>query len=95
MTEGDHAERVIGQWNDCKNGIRPHSSLGGQTPDAARGADRPVDKMDKADALPTFVQAPRQQTSVISNSGLAARGTEPGIDHTETARLSGEAGPLQ
>jgi len=72
MTDGFHAERVIGGWIAFDNDIRPHSSLDGRTPDEACDARRPVDMMDKADALPTSPQALQQQTSVISNSGLAA-----------------------
>ena len=72
MTDGFHAERVIGGWIAFDNDIRPHSSLDGRTPDEAYDARRPVDMMDKADALPTSPQALQQQTSVISNSGLAA-----------------------
>jgi putative transposase len=63
MTDGFHAERVIGGWIAFYNDIRPHSSLDGRTPDEAYDAGRPVDMMDKADALPTSPQALQQQTS--------------------------------
>lgn len=72
MTDGFHAERVIGEWIDFYNGIRPHSSLGGRTPDEVYGTDQPVDMMDKADALTTSPQALQQQTSRMSNSTRAA-----------------------
>jgi len=72
MSDGFHAERVIGEWIAFYNGVRPHSSLGGRTPDEAYGAGRPVDMMDKADALPTSPQALQRQQSVISSSRKAA-----------------------
>ncbi len=71
MTDGFHAERVIDGWMAFYNGTRPHSSLGGQTPDEAYGDERPVDMLDKADALPTSPQAPQQQTEQMK-SVLAA-----------------------
>ena len=52
LTDGFHAERVIGEWIGFYNTERPHSSLDGQTPAEAYGAGRPVDMMDKARALP-------------------------------------------
>ena len=72
MTDGFHAERVIDAWMAFYNGIRPHSSLAGRTPDETYGASQPVDMMDKANALPTSPQALQRQTSMISKSGLAA-----------------------
>lgn len=72
MIDGFHAERVIGEWIEFYNGARPHSSLGGATPNEAYRASRPVDMMDKADALPTSPQALQQQKGDISNSGMAA-----------------------
>ena len=57
MTDGCHAERVIDEWMAFYNGTRPHSSLGGQTPDEAYGDGPPVDMLDKADALPTGATA--------------------------------------
>ena len=72
MTDGFHAERVIGEWIDFYNATRPHSSLEGRTPDEAYGAHQPVDMMDKADALPTSPQARQQPQEVLSNSDQAA-----------------------
>ena len=57
LTDGFHAERVIGEWIGFYNTERPHSSLDGQTPAEAYGAGQPVDMMDKARALPTSPQA--------------------------------------
>ncbi len=71
LTDGFVAKRVIGEWIGFYNTERPHSALAGQTPAEAYGAERPVDMMDKADALPTFPQAPQQQQNVI-NRILAA-----------------------
>ena len=79
LTDGFVAERVIGEWIDFYNTERPHSSFDGQTPAEVYGADRPVDMMDKPDALPTsphgiarrFGQAQQQQRDVI-NRILAA-----------------------
>ena len=71
LTDGCHAERVIGAWIGFYNAERPHSALDGQTPAEAYGAGRPVDMMDKADALPTSPQAQQQQQDVI-NRILAA-----------------------
>lgn len=42
MTDGFHAERVIDEWMAFYNGIRPHSSLGGHTPDEVYDAGQPV-----------------------------------------------------
>ena len=72
MTDGFHAEREIDEWMAFYNGIRPHSSLGGHTPDEVYDAGQPVDIMDKASTLPTSPQALRQQPSMISSSGMAA-----------------------
>ena len=65
LTDGFHAERVIGEWIGFYNTERPHSSLDGQTPAEAYGAGQPVDMMDKARALPTSPQAQQQQQDVI------------------------------
>jgi putative transposase len=71
LTDGFHAERVIGEWIDFYNAERPHSALDGRTPAEAYGTARPVDMMDKAHALPTSPQARQQQQDVI-NRILAA-----------------------
>jgi putative transposase len=71
LTDGFKAERVIGEWIDFYNSERPHSALDGQTPAEAYGAGRPVDMMDKADALTTSPQAQQQQQNVL-NRVLAA-----------------------
>ena len=71
LTDGFRAEQVIREWIDFYNTERPHSALGDQTPAEAYGAGRPVDMMDKADALPTSPQAQQQQKDVI-NEILAA-----------------------
>ncbi len=65
LTDGFKAERVISEWIGFYNTERPHSSLAGQTPAEAYGADRPVDMMDKAGALPTSSPAQQQQQDVI------------------------------
>jgi transposase InsO family protein len=56
----------IGEWIDFYNTERPHSALASQTPAEACGAERPVDMMDKARALPTSPQAQQQQQDVIN-----------------------------
>ena len=35
LRDGLEAERSIGSWIDFHNEVRPHSSLGGRTPDEA------------------------------------------------------------
>ena len=72
MTDGFAAERVIGEWIEFYNTERPHSALDGQTPAEAYSAGKPVDMMDKADALPTSPQAQQQQKAFNMNEGLAA-----------------------
>ena len=64
LTDGFHAERVIGAWIDFYNTERPHSALAGQTPAEAYGAEQSMDMMDKATALPTSSQAQQQQQDV-------------------------------
>ena len=71
LTDGFKAERVIGDWIDFYNTIRPHFALCGRTPAHAYGAERPVDMMDKAIALPTSPQAQQQQQDLL-NKILAA-----------------------
>jgi putative transposase len=72
MTDGFAAERVIGAWIAFYNTERPHSALDGRTPAEAYRAGRPVDMMDKADALPTSPQAQQQQIAFNMNRFLAA-----------------------
>ena len=72
MTDGFHAERVIGDWIAFYNTERPHSTFGGRTPDEVYAANRPVDMIDKADALTAYPQAQQQQQIKDSVSGLAA-----------------------
>jgi len=73
MTDGFTAERVIGAWIKFYNTERPHSALDGRTPAEAYSARRPVDMMDKADALPTSPQAQQQQQKASNmNEVLAA-----------------------
>ena len=71
LTDGFKAERVIRDWMDFYNTERPHSSLADRTPVEAYGNERPVDMMDKADALPTSPPAQQQQKGLI-NEILAA-----------------------
>ena len=68
MTDGFVAGRVIAKWLDFYNTQRPHSSLDGQTPREAYWRDRPVDMMDKADALTIYPQAQQQQKDINLNS---------------------------
>ena len=72
MTDGFAAERVIGAWIKFYNTERPHSALDGETPAEAYSAGKPVDMMDKADALPTSPQAQQQQKAFNVNRVLAA-----------------------
>lgn len=71
MTDGFQSERVIDEWMMFYNGMRPHSSLGGRTPDEAYGDEQPVDMLDKANALPTSPQAQQQQSEQVKST-LAA-----------------------
>jgi putative transposase len=72
MTDGFAAGRVIGDWIAFYNTERPHSALDGATPAEAYSAGRPVDMMDKADALPTSPQAQQQQKAFNAIEVLAA-----------------------
>ena len=72
LTDGFVARRVIGEWLDFYNTERPHSALSGQTPAEAYRASRPVDMMDKADALTTSPQAQQQHEDSHSKGRLAA-----------------------
>ncbi len=71
LTDGFKAERVIGEWIEFYNTVRPHSVLAGRTPAEAYGIERPVDMMDKPDGLPTSPPAQQQRQDVI-NRILAA-----------------------
>ena len=68
------AERVIGDWINFYTAERPHSSLDDKTPGEAYWCDRPVDMMDKADALTTYSQAQQRQedTNLNLKKNLAA-----------------------
>ena len=46
LTDGFKAERVIGEWIEFYNTVRPHSVLAGRTPAEAYGIERPVDMME-------------------------------------------------
>jgi putative transposase len=72
MTDGFAAERVIGAWIEFYNTERPHSALDGRTPAEAYSAERPVDMMDKADALPTSPQAQQQQPQAFNMDEVLA-----------------------
>ena len=67
LTDGFVAERVIGEWINFYNTQRPHSFLDDKTPAEAYWHDRPVDMMDKADALTTYPQAQQQQEDINLN----------------------------
>jgi putative transposase len=67
LTDGFVAERVIGEWIKFYNTQRPHSSLDDKTPAEAYWRNRPVDMMDKADALTTYPQAQQQQEDINLN----------------------------
>ena len=67
LTDGFVAERVIGEWLDFYNTERPHSSLDGKTPAEFYWDNRPVDMMDKADALTTYPQVQQLQTDINLN----------------------------
>ena len=71
LTDGFKADRVITEWIDFYNTVRPHSALAGRTPAEAYGVGQPVDMMDNASALPTTPPAQQQQQDVI-NRILAA-----------------------
>lgn len=72
LADGFEAERVIAEWIDFYNAERPHSSLNGATPAEFYAANRPVDMMDKAGALPTSPQAQQQQKTFAMERILAA-----------------------
>lgn len=72
LIDGFVAERVIGQWIDFYNTVRPHSALDGATPAEAYSTKRPVDMMDKAYALTTSPQAQQPQKTFSVNRVLAA-----------------------
>jgi len=66
LTDGFHAERVIGDWISFHNTERPHSAHDGRKPSEVYGAESSVDMMDKAVALPTSPQAQQQQGNLLS-----------------------------
>ncbi len=70
LTDGSAAQRVIREWIDFYNTVRPHSALAGWTPAEAYGAGRPVDLMDNTSALPTT--PPAQQQQDVINRIMAA-----------------------
>ena len=74
MTDGFVAERVIGDWLGFYNEVRPHSSLGGDTPAEIYDGARPVDKWTTGCAgLTTSPQAQQQlQESINMKKNLAA-----------------------
>ena len=72
LRDGFEAERVIAEWINFYNAERPHSSLNGATPAELYAANRPVDMMDKAGALPTSSQAQHQQMAFPMDRILAA-----------------------
>ena len=72
LRDGFEAERVIAEWINFYNAERPHSSLNGATPAELYAANRPVDMMDKAGALPTSSQAQHQQKAFPVDRILAA-----------------------
>ena len=72
LEDGFAAERVIGAWIGFYNTERPHSALAGRTPEEAYRDGPPVDMMDKANALPTYPQAPQQQQGDQIKRNLAA-----------------------
>ena len=80
LTDGFAAERVICQSMRFYNIERPHSALDGATPAETCSIKRPVDIMDKADALPRspqgfarrFGQVQQPQEAFNMNGVLAA-----------------------
>ena len=72
LTDGFVAQRVIGEWIGFYNTARPHSALDGRTPAEVYSVGKPVDMMDKADALPTSPQAQQQQKPFNMIEVLAA-----------------------
>ena len=47
LTDGFHAERVIGEWMGFYNAERPHSTHDGRTPAEAYAIGRPVDMINR------------------------------------------------
>jgi hypothetical protein len=72
LADGFEAERVIAEWIAYYNAERPHSSLDGAAPAEFYAANRPVDMMDKAGALPTSPRAQQQQKAFGLERILAA-----------------------
>ena len=90
LTDGFHAERVIGEWIGFYNTERPHSSLDGQTPAEAYGAGQPVDMMDKARAFARQKVRPSSVSIRTISEHLATRLSD-GI--RDVRRVSGLATP--
>ena len=94
LTDGFVAERIIGQWIDFYNIVRPHSALDGATPAEVSSTKLRVDMMDKAYALPTSPQAQQPQKAYSVNGGLAAW-SAIGIHLNFAANLCNKVGPAQ
>jgi len=71
LSDGFVARRVIADWMDFYNTVRPHSALGGRTPAEAYGGEAAHGHVDKASALPTSPQAQQRRPNAI-NGNLAA-----------------------
>ena len=69
LTDGFLAERIIGQWIDLYNTVRPHSALDGATPAEVYSRNLHVDMMDKAHSLPTSPQAQQPKKAFSVNGG--------------------------
>ena len=72
LTDGFVAERVIGEWFNFHNTVRPHSSFDGQTPAETYGATRPVGKWSTGCAGLTA----SPQVSPVAVSGIPREATQ-------------------